>query len=174
LKILDPTVLQASFGLASPPEDWLAAADAYVDREYPAASNLDRRSFAGLVAYLATGFYGGYGTEDYEKERQIEDLALAFTGGLPAPPDGIVSFTPPLGPDGEPVKWLPEPEHTETLLRLIEIAYFQTDPREALEQAAAILHVDHPGGGREALTVRAREGLLRVFEKYFFSREVDR
>jgi len=38
-------------------------------------TNKDLCSFAALIEYFSTGWYGGYGTELYEKERLIETQA---------------------------------------------------------------------------------------------------
>lgn len=50
----------------------------WAENNYPEAGIKDQCSFAGLVMYFATGAYGGYGTELYEKERIAEQKVHAF------------------------------------------------------------------------------------------------
>jgi len=40
--------------------------------KYPGIKNIKTSSFAGLVAYLTSGWYGGFGTENYQPERTVE------------------------------------------------------------------------------------------------------
>lgn len=44
----------------------------WADRMYPDAPILDRCAFAGLTAYFVSESYGGFGTENYRKERIVE------------------------------------------------------------------------------------------------------
>ena len=50
----------------------------WAEENYPNASHLYHCCFAGLIAYLATGGYGGYGTENVQKERFAEHKAYEF------------------------------------------------------------------------------------------------
>jgi len=75
-------------------DDIMASALYYGRTNYPDADNIDVCSFAGLVAYLATGMYGGFGTEEYKPERQAENIILAWAGGMAPPPGEVVAFTP--------------------------------------------------------------------------------
>lgn len=50
------------------------------NEQFPEAGIKDHCSFAGLIMYFATGAYGGYGTELYEKERIAERKVHAFYG----------------------------------------------------------------------------------------------
>ena len=52
----------------------------WAEKNYPEAGIKDHCSFAGLIMYFATGAYGGYGTELYEKERIAERKVHAFYG----------------------------------------------------------------------------------------------
>jgi len=54
----------------------------WAEDSYPSASHLDHCSFAGLVAYFATGGYGGYGTVNVQKERFAEQKAYGFYNHL--------------------------------------------------------------------------------------------
>lgn len=49
---------------------------------YPNAGVLYHCSFAGLVAYFATGAYGGYGTQSLQKERYAESKTYEFYNHL--------------------------------------------------------------------------------------------
>jgi hypothetical protein len=103
----------------------LAAALWYAKTKYSEA-NYDIASFAGLVSYLATGMYGGFGTENYTKERQAERIVVALAGGE----EGI---------DG--IGWMPEQviqgtpseEFTIKVLRFLEEFYF-VDEVKAIEE----------------------------------------
>jgi len=52
---------------------WLYYAIHHAHKKYPNASRKDICSFATLCESFFTGFYGGFGTEFYEKERKIEN-----------------------------------------------------------------------------------------------------
>jgi len=66
-----------------PSDHVLAAALWYARQRYPDADKLDVCSYAGLMAYLVTGWYGGFGTDQYEKERRAENIILAMAGETP-------------------------------------------------------------------------------------------
>ena len=53
-------------------DQYLEKVKEWAEKNYPSASLKDQCAFAGLVLYFATGMYGGYGTELYEKERIAE------------------------------------------------------------------------------------------------------
>lgn len=78
-----------------PSDHILAAALWHAKSKYPDADSLDVCSYAGLAAYFATGWYGGFDTEHYEKERQAENIILTLAGGMAAPPKGTptIEFT---------------------------------------------------------------------------------
>ena len=50
----------------------------WAKEKYPNAPHLYHCCFAGLIAYFATGVYGGYGTERVQKERFAENKAYEF------------------------------------------------------------------------------------------------
>lgn len=50
----------------------------WAEEKYPNAPHLYHCCFAGLIAYFATGAYGGYGTEYVQKERFAEHKAYEF------------------------------------------------------------------------------------------------
>ena len=50
----------------------------WAEVHYPNAPTVDHCCFAGLIAYFATGVYGGYGTENNQKERFAEHKAYEF------------------------------------------------------------------------------------------------
>lgn len=106
-------------------------------RIWPEAENIDRCSYAGLVAYFATGWYGGYGTEEYILERQVEALILAFAGGIPPDEDGGIAIMPPRDARGEPMLPLDPATWTERALNLMETAYFGDGYEAACRQARA-------------------------------------
>ncbi len=51
----------------------LAWAYAWARKKYQPRDYRDHGSYAALMSYLVTGWYGGFGTELYEKERKIEN-----------------------------------------------------------------------------------------------------
>lgn len=67
----------------------LAAALWYAKNTYPDADNIDICSYAGLVSCLATGMYGGFGTEEYKKERRAENIIIGLAGGAGTNIDGM-------------------------------------------------------------------------------------
>ena len=50
----------------------------WAEEKYPNTPRLYHCCFAGLIAYFATGGYGGYGTENVQKERFAEHKAYEF------------------------------------------------------------------------------------------------
>lgn len=178
MRLFDPTTVRAHLGLPPDAEedeairrgeyprrtDWLEAARRWAEESYPSAPALDQCSYAALVESFTAGFYGGYGTERYDKEQQIHDLVLAFAGAMPAPSGGIVAITPPLDDHGEPILPFPAAEWTRVALDLMTTAYFERDPRRALDDAAAMVNRTPGAPGTLELV---REGLLRVMRKYY-------
>lgn len=178
MRLFDPATVRQFFDLPSDPATDAALAQGrllspgtfdeavarWAEERYPDADPIDRYSFAALVAELTTGMYGGWGTESYKREEQARDLVLAFAGGQPAPRDGIVAMTPQLHADGTPELPLPWPEWTRMALGLLALAYFERDPKRALDEAAGIVN-RKPGAAGTLMLVR--EGLLRVVEKYY-------
>lgn len=91
MNMLQPKTFIQFFGLdegANPiPEGgeymWLVNNQSHVSEKilgwtrekYPNTPDIYRCSFAGLMVYLATGFYSGYGTEKLQKERFAEQKA---------------------------------------------------------------------------------------------------
>ena len=59
-------------------DQYLEKVKAWADEKYPDAEIIDRCAFAALILYYASGFYGGYGTESYSKERVAEQKVNAF------------------------------------------------------------------------------------------------
>lgn len=53
-------------------DKYLEKVKEWAEKNYSEAEHKDCCSFASLVLYFATGAYGGYGTELYEKERIAE------------------------------------------------------------------------------------------------------
>lgn len=178
MRLFDPATVRAHLGL--PPDadedeairrgeyprhtDWLEAARRWAEEFFPAASALDQCSYAALVESFTTGYYGGYGTEAYDKEQQIRDIILAFAGAMPAPRDSVIAITPPLDDHGEPILPFPAAEWTRAALDLMTTAYFEREPRRALDDAAAIVN-RIPGAPSTLEPVR--QGLLRVIRKYY-------
>lgn len=59
----------------NPMKNLLEDIKTYIENKYPQKSHKDHCSYAGLMEYALTGWYGGYGTENYIKEREIENKA---------------------------------------------------------------------------------------------------
>lgn len=131
-----------------PSDHILAAALWHARTKYPEATDLDICSYAGLVAYLATGWYGGFGTDQYQKERQAENIALAFAGGRPPAPGGIFAFEPATAP---------APEFTVQLLSFLDMFYFSSP----VDAVAGIL-----GGVDVAVAARIVLALARTRDEY--------
>lgn len=150
------------------PSDYvLAAALWHARTRYPEAGNLDVCSYAGLVAYLATGWYGGFGTESYEKERQAEHIVLALAGGRPPAPDGIVALVPE-----EVVTGTPSADWTRRVIAFLDAFYFG-DPEEAV--ARLLGDADDRTAARVVLalarTKAEYERLARVAEGFLKKKE---
>jgi len=111
------------------PSDYvLATALYYAQNKYPDAERIDICSFAGLVAYLVTGWYGGFGTDQYTKERIAENVVTALAGGIPPKPGTIITRIPEK----------PEAD-TKNILQFLETFYF-VDPVKAID--ALFEHLD--------------------------------
>jgi hypothetical protein len=105
-----------------------AAAFWHAATRYPESNTLDQASFAGLVAGLATGLYGGFGTDQYEKENQASDIITALAGGMPAAPDEIVG-TIPRGIENRPDMV----EFTKKAFAFLEKFYFVDQEQAVME-----------------------------------------
>lgn len=113
------------------PSDYvLASALWWAQNRYPDANNLDICSFASLVAYLATGWYGGFGTDQYEKERRAENIVLSLAGGTQTAepyfyvvPVSVVNGTPTV-------------DFTRRVLEFLDTFYF-IDERRAITELMA-------------------------------------
>ena len=110
-----------NFGDDHPSDHLLAAALWHAKTKHPGADNLDVCSYAGLVAYLATGWYGGFGTDQYEKERRAENIVLALAGGSVTSTPGFC-----FAPSGV-VEGSPSPEFTLRVLEFLKMFYFQDE-----------------------------------------------
>ncbi len=68
----------------------LAHALAYAHAKYPGRSPGDKTSFAGVLHYLATGWYGGASVDERPRERAAEHAirTMAEAAGVVADPDG--------------------------------------------------------------------------------------
>jgi len=130
----------------TPSDHVLAAALWYARQKYPDASNLDVCSFAGLVSYLATGWYGGFGTEQYEKERRAENIILALAGGTMSDMEGFWLMPKPFTNDNASSE-----EFTRRVLSFLETYYFQ-DEKKAIAELMAKNALDLVRAG-ELLTV---------------------
>jgi len=111
-----------------PSDHVLAAALYYARQNHPDANNLDICSYAGFVAYLATGWYGGFGTDCYEKERRAENICLALAGGEAG--DEGFWFMPKSA-----FKDVPSKEFTRQVLSFLGKYYFQDENKAVIEIA---------------------------------------
>lgn len=138
MRLIDPAIAREHLGLPPDPAeddlirqrragpgDWCDAALRWAEAEYPEASNLDRCSFAGLLAYYVTGWYGGYGTESYDREEHVQSLILLFAGGHGLPGDTVV-YTPPVDERGELRLPADTGAFSRAALDVLEQAYFRT------------------------------------------------
>lgn len=116
---IDPTDPQSWAGAAQTGDDILALAIHYARSRYPLADDRDVCSFAALVQYLCTGLYGGFGTDDYPKERLAEETILRMAGGYSLPGSHWSLIPQAL------VECKPSPEFTQRALRVLEGLYFQ-------------------------------------------------
>ncbi|MGI9951412.1 hypothetical protein V3F56_03535 [Moorellaceae bacterium AZ2] len=150
-----------------PSDHVLAAALWYVKSKHPEADNLDVCSYAGLVSYLATGLYGGFGTEEYAKERQAENIIIALAGGMVAPPGGVVGTIPE-----EVVKGTPSAEFTRRVLQFLDAFYFG-DQEQAV--AGLLEGVDEITAARVVLgmarTQAEYQHLTRVVDNFLKKKE---
>lgn len=113
------------------PSDYvLASALWWAQTNHPDADKLDICSFAGLVAYLATGWYGGFGTDQYEKERRAENIVLSLAGGTQTAepyfyvvPVSVVNGTPTA-------------DFTRRVLEFLDAFYFASEHRAITELMA--------------------------------------
>lgn len=106
----------------------LAAALWHAKTKYPKAKNLDICSYGGLVSYLATGWYGGFGTEEYQKERRAENIVLALAGCIPPEPNNIIAFIPERNLREEPTA-----EFTRQTLKFLDKFYFIGEEQAVVE-----------------------------------------
>src|SRR5579875_3712946 len=74
--------------------DWLEIIRDWAEQRYPHEDPIKYASFATLLYSFITGLYGRYGTEDYDLERRVENLILAFAGGEPLDPGSVIAITP--------------------------------------------------------------------------------
>ncbi len=100
-------------------DDILALAIHYAASRYPLAEDRDVASFATLIQYFATGMYGGFGTEEYGREKLAHETVLRMAGGYSLP-HSHWSIIPQALVDGSP-----SPEFTRRALRVLEGIYFQ-------------------------------------------------
>lgn len=128
----------------------LAAALHYAEAKYPDADKLDICSYAGLVSYLTTGWYGGFGTEQYQKERQAENIIIGLAGGTAGTIEGMY-FIP-----GKAEKVTEE--FTHRILAFLDEFYFG-DEKKAMSELLSKNALDMIRVG-EVLTVS------EVAEKY--------
>jgi NAD kinase len=126
-----PTRDVAKIGHDMPSDYILAAALSYAKNKYPDADNLDVCSYAGLVAYLATGWYGGFGTEEYEKERQAEHIVVALAGGVGG--DGIY-LMPESAVKGESATM----DFTQQILNFLSQFYFEDKQKAVINLLDAV------------------------------------
>ena len=113
-------------GTADPGDDYtgsytLCAALHWAKTKHPDAGMMDICSFAGLSQSLSTGFSSGFGTDEYQKERIIDNLILTLAGGTAAHPDDIVSLVPSDLATGERK---PTPDETEKIIGIMDQCYF--------------------------------------------------
>lgn len=114
-----------------PSDQILAAALWYARNRYPDADNLDVCSYGGLVAYLATGWYGGFGTEEYEKERQAEHIVIALAGGIGS--DGIY-IVPESTVKGETAT----ADFTQKVMKFLDQFYFEDKQKAVINLLDAV------------------------------------
>lgn len=129
----------------SPSDHVLAAALYHATAKYPEADNIDVCSFGGLVAYLATGWYGGFGTESYDKEQQATNIVLALAGGLAPEPGDMFGLIPERA-----LTTQPSAEFTNRVLDFLEGFYFG-DPEGAV--AELLESVDEKTAARVVLSL---------------------
>jgi hypothetical protein len=102
------------------PSDYvLAAALWWAQTNHPDADTVDICSFGGMVAYFATGWSGGFGTDWYHKEPQ--SIVVALAGGQQLADEGLST---------------PSAEFTERALKFLNEFYF-IDERQAVAKLMA-------------------------------------
>lgn len=67
---------------ATESDRWLAYSIHHAVTKFPNADKRDQYSFAALCQSFFTGWYGGFGTETYEKERKIQNQAIFLLNRL--------------------------------------------------------------------------------------------
>lgn len=141
-----------------PSDHVLAAALWHARTKFPNAETLDICSYAGLVTYLATGWYGGFGTDQYQKERQAEHIVLSLAGGIAPEPDGMLAYVPSQEPDAD---------FTKKVLEFLDGFYFGDAENAVIK---AIEDVDPIITARAILALarnRAEyENLVRVADRF--------
>jgi|YNPBryunderm2012_1023409.scaffolds.fasta_scaffold05191_7 hypothetical protein len=95
---------------------FLIVALRYAKEKYPEAQELDRASFATVVAGYTTGLFGGFGTDWYWKEKLAHELIALKFGGWYNDALGL-GFLPP-----ETQKITPDA--TKEILIILEELYF--------------------------------------------------
>lgn len=89
-------------------------------KRHPDADMFDVGSFAGLVQGYSSGFFGGFGTDEYRKEQIIRNIILSIHGGTPAQPGEIISMVPAEIITGKSAT----PEQTERIIGILDHCYF--------------------------------------------------
>jgi hypothetical protein len=118
-------------GNDNPSDHVLAAALWWAQTNHADADRLDICSFAGLVAYLATGWYGGFGTDQYKKERRAENIVLSLAGGGPVDEESEFYFMPASVVNGTPTA-----DFTRRVLEFLDTFYFSSTRRAITELMA--------------------------------------
>lgn len=108
----------------------LAAALWYASTKYQDVPTIDRFSFATLTAGLVTGWYGGFGTENYAVERKAESIVLALAGCIKPDPESDIYLAPPSIPTGE--------NFTALAIRFLEEYYFIDKEQAVSNMLAAV------------------------------------
>ena len=151
-----------------PSDHILAAALWHARNEFPDAENMDVCSYGGLVSYLATGWYGGFGTDQYQKERQAENIVLSLAGGIAPGPDDVFCFAPAGAIDREPGA-----EFTESVLRFLDGFYFSNAEAAVAE---AIQDVEPVVAARAVLALARNqaeyENLARVADGFLKRKQI--
>lgn len=99
----------------------LSCAVYWARKKHPDANEMDIASFAGLIQGYTSGFWGGFNTDDYPKEKIIRNIILAVHGGTPAHPDDFISFIPQaMLDDSRKIS----AEHTERIIGILDHCYF--------------------------------------------------
>jgi hypothetical protein len=113
-----------------PSDHVLAAALWYAATSHPDAKNMDICSFGGLVSYLATGWYGGFGTDQYEKERRAENIIIGLAGGAQLAEAGFYAVPTAV------VNGVPSVEFTQRVLAFLDAFYFGDEARAVADLMA--------------------------------------